>query len=39
LPFEIPNGKLSLRAQVFRNGKAIGRLIDIPKTDLDLRIK
>lgn len=32
--FEIPEGKLSLRTQTFRDGKAIGRELLIPRTEL-----
>ena len=38
-PFEIPNTKISLKAQSFKNGKAIGRLINLSKTEIDERIK
>ncbi|MEN8125699.1 MAG: family 20 glycosylhydrolase [Bacteroidota bacterium] len=36
-PFEIPVGNLSLRTQTFQNGKAIGRELLIPRTDLEKR--
>ena len=38
-PFEIPAGDLSLRTQSFRNGKSIGRLLQIPRKDLESRVK
>jgi hexosaminidase len=38
-PFEIPNGNLSLRAQTFRDGKALGRELIIPRTELEKRVK
>jgi len=38
-PFEIPNGKLSLRTQTFRNGKSLGRVLLIPRTELIKRIR
>ena len=38
-PFEIPNTKISLKAQSFKNGKAIGRLINLSKTEIDERLK
>jgi len=38
-PFEIPNGNLDLRTQTFRNGKAIGRELHIPRIDLEKRAK
>ncbi len=37
-PFEIPNGNLSLRTQTYRDGKAIGRQLEIPREDLIKRI-
>ena len=39
VPFEIPNTKITLRTITYRDGKPLGRLLHIPKTDLDLRIK
>ncbi len=38
-PFEIPAGDLSLRAQSFRDGQAIERLLQIHRTDLEKRLK
>ncbi len=38
-PFEIPNTKISLKAQCFMNGKSIGRLINLSKTEIDERLK
>lgn len=37
--FEIPVGDLSLRTQVFRNGKSLGRQLLIHRTDLEKRVK
>ncbi len=39
VPFEIPNTKVVFRATTFRNGKPLGRLLNIPKVELDKRIK
>ncbi len=38
-PFELPAGNYSLRVQSFRNGKAIERLLQIPRKDLESRVK
>jgi len=38
-PFEIPAGDLSLRVQSFRKGEPIGRLLQVPRKDLEARIK
>lgn len=38
-PIEIPPGELSLRVHSFRDGKAIGRLLIIPRKDLESRLK
>ena len=38
-PFEIPTGDLSLRAQSFRDGNSIGRLLQISRKDLEARVK
>ncbi len=38
-PFEVPKGDLSLRVQSFRNGQPIERLLQIHRTDLELRVK
>ncbi len=38
-PFEIPNTKVVLRTITFRDGKPLGRLLHIPKAELDLRLK
>ena len=38
-PFEIPAGDLSLRTQSFRDGKSIGRLLQISRKDLETRVK
>ncbi|UBM58049.1 family 20 glycosylhydrolase [Marinilongibacter aquaticus] len=38
-PFEIPEGKFNLRTQSFRNGRAIGRELIIPREDLEKRVK
>ena len=38
-PFEIPAGDFSLRVQSFRDGKAIERLLQIPRKDLESRVK
>ena len=37
-PFEIPEGKLSLRANTYRNGKSLGRELIIPRTELEKRV-
>lgn len=39
VPFEKPAGNFSLRAQVFRDGKALGRELIIPAADLEKRAK
>ena len=39
VPFEIPSGNLSLRAQTFRDGKPLGRELKIAREDLVKRIK
>ena len=39
VPFEIPSGNLSLRAQTFRDGKPLGRELIIAREDLVKRIK
>lgn len=36
-PFELPAGDFSLRVQSFRNGKAVERLLQIPRKDLESR--
>ncbi len=38
-PFEVPAGDLSLRAQSFRDGEPIGRLLQIDRSDLEKRVK
>lgn len=38
-PFKIPNGNLSLRAQIFRDGKSLGRELKIPRTEIEKRVK
>jgi hexosaminidase len=38
-PFEKPEGNYSLRTQVYRNGKALGRELIIAAADLDKRAK
>lgn len=38
-PFEIPQGNLFLRTQTYRDGKAIGRQLSIPRVDLEKRVK
>lgn len=38
-PFEIPQGNLFLRTQTYREGKAIGRQLSIPRADLEKRVK
>ena len=38
-PFELPAGNYSLRVQSFRDGKAIERLLQIPRKDLEARVK
>lgn len=38
-PFEIPEGKLKLRTQNFKNGKAVGRELIIDRKDLIKRAK
>jgi len=38
-PFELPAGDFSLRVQSFRDGKAIERLLQIPRKDLESRVK
>ncbi len=38
-PFELPPGVYSLRAQSFRNGEAIERLLRISRKDLEARLK
>lgn len=38
-PFVLPAGDFSLRVQSFRNGKAIERLLQIPRKDLESRVK
>ncbi len=37
--FEIPQGRLNLRTQCYRNGKALGREIILSRKDLELRVK
>ena len=37
--FEIPNGELSLRVQSFRDGKPIGRLLQVTRKSLEERLK
>ena len=39
IPFEIPNTKISVKAQSFKNGVAIGRLINLSKIEIDERLK
>ncbi|WP_310554863.1 family 20 glycosylhydrolase [Flavobacterium sp.] len=39
VPFEIPNTKIILRATTFRDGKQLGRLLHLPKSELDKRVK
>ena len=38
-PFELPAGNYSLKVQSFRNGQAIERLLQIPRKDLESRVK
>lgn len=38
-PFELPAGNYSLRVQSFRNGKALERLLQIPRKDLESRVR
>ena len=38
-PFEIPNTKISLKASTFRDGKPLGRLINLSRSEIDSRIK
>ena len=38
-PFELPVGDFSLRVQSFRDGKALERLLQIPRKDLESRVK
>jgi len=38
-PFELPAGDFSLRVQSFRDGKAVERLLQIPRKDLESRVK
>lgn len=38
-PFEIPAGDLNLRTRSFRDGKSIGRLLQISRKDLESRVK
>ena len=38
-PFKIPEGNLDLHTQTFRDGKAIGRELHIPRKDLVKRVK
>jgi len=38
-PFEIPEGYLSLRTQCYREGKAIGRALNIPRITLSKRLR
>lgn len=38
-PFEVPQGKLSLRVQSFRNGQPIERLLQVARKDLESRVK
>jgi hexosaminidase len=39
VPFEIPNTKITLNTTTFRDGKQLGRLIHLPKAELDKRVK
>jgi hexosaminidase len=38
-PFELPAGNYSLRVQSFRNGKTLERLLQIPRKDLESRVR
>ncbi|MCB0476284.1 MAG: family 20 glycosylhydrolase, partial [Flavobacteriaceae bacterium] len=38
-PFEIPQGDLSLRTQTFRDGKPIGRQLQISREELEKRVR
>ena len=38
-PFEVPQGDLKLRAQSYRNGEPIGRMLIIDRKDLEARLK
>ncbi len=38
-PFEIPQGDLKLRAQSYRDGQPIGRMLLIDRKDLEARVK
>ncbi len=38
-PFQLPEGDLSLRCQVFRNGEPLGRMLLIPRDDLVKRAR
>lgn len=37
-PFEIPKGNIKLRAISYRNGKPLGRMLQIPRADLEKRV-
>lgn len=37
--FEVPEGELSLRTQLYRNGQPVGRLLQIPREQLLQRLK
>lgn len=38
-PFEIPEGDLSLRTRTYRNGEPLGRVLIIPRRELERRVR